>query len=483
MSNASILIVEDEGIVAKDIANKLGRLGYTICGITARGEEALVLARDRHPDLVLMDIRLAGKLDGVETADSIQRECDLPVIYLTAHADRATLERAKNTMPFGYLLKPFETLELETHIQMAIHKHQAEQKLRQQREWLEVTLHSIGDAVITTDAAGKVTSLNPVAEELTGWPLAEAMGRSIEEVFIIINEETRQPAPNPVERSLTEGKIVGLANHSVLVSRQGKESPIDDSAAPIKDTQGRILGAVMVFHDVSENRRKEELLRQSNATYAAINQILHAGLTSSTEEVLARTCLESAEKITQSKFGFIGEINKQGLLDITISSRAMEACNVLDATGQPVIPKNLKIHGIYGHVLKNGRSLFTNNPDHHPDRIGLPTGHLPLNSFLGAPLIRDGIAIGMIAVANREGGYTQVQQDTMEALVPAIVEAFMCKRAEVALCASNKELEAFNRGMVGRELRMIELKKEIDELCVRFGLPPRYGYAGSEKPQ
>ena len=262
MSKASILIVEDEALVAEDLSEKLVRLGYEVSGLTARGEEAVALARERRPGLVLMDIRLKGPMDGVEAARAIGQECDIPVIYLTAHSDPATLDRAKQTEAFGYILKPFEAPDLETHIQIALYKHRADQKVREQREWLEVTLRSIGDAVITTDAAGKVTSLNPVAEALTGWKMAEALNRPLGEVFNIIDEETRKPAFNPVGRVLKEGKVMGLANHTALLSREGRETAIEDSAAPIKDAQGQIIGVVMVFHDVTERRRAEETRRR-----------------------------------------------------------------------------------------------------------------------------------------------------------------------------------------------------------------------------
>jgi PAS domain S-box-containing protein len=265
MSKGSILIVEDEAIVAEDLSRKLSRLGYDVVGVTASGEESVARARERRPDLVLMDIRLEGQMDGVDAAQVIRRESDIPVIYLTAHSDSATLQRAKVTEPFGYILKPFETPQLETQIQMALYKHQTEREMHRQREWLRVTLHSIGDAVITSDAAGKVTSLNPVAEEMTGWKVAEAFNRPLTEVFNIINEETRKPAFNPVDRVLNEGKIAGLANHTALISRDGRETAIEDSAAPIKDAQGRILGVVMVFHDVTEKRRAEKALRESES--------------------------------------------------------------------------------------------------------------------------------------------------------------------------------------------------------------------------
>jgi len=141
------------------------------------------------------------------------------------------------------------------------------QNAHQQREWLRVTLTSIGDAVITTDIDGRVSFLNPVAEKLTGWRDAEARGRPLDEVFRIINEESRQPAPNPALRALREGVIVGLANHTLLVSRDGTERPIDDSAAPIRDGDNEVNGVVLVFRDVSERRRAEQALRESEERF------------------------------------------------------------------------------------------------------------------------------------------------------------------------------------------------------------------------
>jgi PAS domain S-box-containing protein len=140
----------------------------------------------------------------------------------------------------------------------------AEEELRQQREWFEVTLSSIGDAVITTDTEGKVTFLNPMAEMMTGWKTAEASGRRLEKVFNIINEETRKPAINPVDIVLRDGIVVGLANHTALIAKDGTERSIEDSAAPIRDTTGTISGAVMVFHDVTQRRRAEKALKEAD---------------------------------------------------------------------------------------------------------------------------------------------------------------------------------------------------------------------------
>ncbi len=142
---------------------------------------------------------------------------------------------------------------------------QRTQELQQQREWFQVTLSSIGDAVITTDVQGRVTFLNPVAEAMTGWTVAEALGQPLTAVFDIVNEYTQAPVDNPVARVLQTGLIVGLANHTALVAKDGTVVAVEDSAAPIRGTDGNIVGAVMVFHDVTERRRAEEALREVRA--------------------------------------------------------------------------------------------------------------------------------------------------------------------------------------------------------------------------
>jgi len=263
MNKTTILIVEDEAIVAADLANKLRRLGYEVAGTAAGGEEAVALACSLRPQLVLMDIRLEGSIDGIEAADSIRRLHDAPLIYLTAHSDNATLARAKLTGPFGYILKPFEERDLATQIELALYKHRADRQLHEQREWLRVTLMSIGDAVIATDAAGRITFVNPVAESLTGWKAEEAVGQPIPRVFNLVNEQTGQAMKEPVARVLREGRAVPLANHAALVTKDGRTVPIEDSAAPILDAARQVIGAVLVFHEVTEKRRAEEALRES----------------------------------------------------------------------------------------------------------------------------------------------------------------------------------------------------------------------------
>ncbi len=149
--------------------------------------------------------------------------------------------------------------------------------LHEQRERLHVTLESIGDAVISTDAEGRVDFLNSVAQELVGWKTEEAANRTLSDVFHIVNEDTRQPVENPALRALKEGKIVGLANHTVLISKDGTERPIDDSAAPIRNQQGDISGSVLVFRDISERKRSEAALNE-RVRLLALNAAVGAAL-------------------------------------------------------------------------------------------------------------------------------------------------------------------------------------------------------------
>ena len=245
----------------------LQRLGYDVPATAASGQEAIIKAAEIQPDLVLMDIVIKGTMDGIEAANQMHYHLDIPVIYVTAYADEALLQRAKITEPFGYIIKPFTERELYTNIEMALYKHKMEMQLKESEKWLATTLKSIGDALIATDSKGIVTFINPIAEGLTGWKREEALGKDVNEVFRIIHEENRSPAENPVRKVLQKGLIVGLADHIVLLSRDGRETPIDDSGAPIKNDKGDTIGFVLVFRDISERRRAEEEKEKMQAQF------------------------------------------------------------------------------------------------------------------------------------------------------------------------------------------------------------------------
>ncbi|MBV9386332.1 MAG: response regulator, partial [Chroococcidiopsidaceae cyanobacterium CP_BM_ER_R8_30] len=258
MTNAKILVVEDEYIVAKDIQSRLKKLGYDVPFIASSGLEAIERITELYPDLVLMDVQIKGDIDGVETARQIHNCYSVPVVYLTAYSDDSTLARAKLTDPSGYLLKPFKERELYTAVEIALSKYRMEQQLKESEKWLTTVLKSIGDAVIASDINKRIIFMNPVAEVLTEWKQVDVLGRDVEEVFHIVNEETGSSVESPIIRALKLRTVVNLPEHTILIARNGTEIPIDDSAAPIQDEQGNITGAVLVFRDITERKQAEE---------------------------------------------------------------------------------------------------------------------------------------------------------------------------------------------------------------------------------
>lgn len=251
MATPRILIAEDENLVAKDIKNCLIGLGYEVTATVSTGREAIQQAEANPPDLVLIDIRLKGEMDGVEVAEEIRHFLDIPIIYLTALSDEFTLQRAMWTDPYGYILKPFDERELRTTIEIALHKHQLGEKIKESERWLATTLRSIGDALVVTDARGTVRFVNPTAETLTGWLNHEATGKNLSEIFDICDSISNKKVESVPLKALTEGSVITQENIT-LTSRDGDQYLINNSTAPIRDEECNVIGAVLVFRKSGE---------------------------------------------------------------------------------------------------------------------------------------------------------------------------------------------------------------------------------------
>jgi len=193
-----------------------------------------------------MDIMLKGEMDGIEAAKKIHSCFNIPVVYLTAYSDQKVLERAKITEPYGYILKPFRERELQINIEIALYRHEMEKKIKESKKWFSTTLQSIGDAVIATDSDGSIIFMNPSAQSLTGWTFKEANGKKLNEVYNIINEEPSYKTDNIIIRAMEEGVIIGQTK-TILIARDEKRIPVEDSGDPIRDDEGNIIGSVYVF--------------------------------------------------------------------------------------------------------------------------------------------------------------------------------------------------------------------------------------------
>lgn len=282
-----ILHLEDSDLDAEFVAARLQASGleYELERAVDRTSFETALA-NRSFEIILSDYQVPG-FQGLEALTMAQSAApDTPFIFVSGAMGEETAVETLRRGATDYVLK--ERLgRLVPSIRRALavaqdrrDKQVAEAALSDQQKLFRTTLASIGDGVICTDTSRRVTFLNAEAERLTGWPAAEANGRSIDEVFQIVNETTRRRVPCPIAKVLETGRVVGLANHTVLIARNGEERPIDDSAAPIRDHAGETIGTVLVFHDVTERKRSEQALRESEARYrflaesAAATQVL-----------------------------------------------------------------------------------------------------------------------------------------------------------------------------------------------------------------
>ncbi len=190
--SARILIVEDERVTAEDLRDTLTDLGYTVTASVSSGADAIAQAEENPPDIALMDIRIQGEMDGTAAALVLRERFNIPVIYLTAHADSATVARAKDAGPLGYITKPFQEAALHASIEIALHRHREELKAREKEELLASTLRAISEGVISMDRQGNITLFNPAAEAWTGRSSREALGQPVDEIFQAVSGSERR---------------------------------------------------------------------------------------------------------------------------------------------------------------------------------------------------------------------------------------------------------------------------------------------------
>ena len=259
---ANILVVEDESIVAQDLQFTLEDLGYDAFETANCGESAIHKVALHQFDLILMDIRLIGEMDGITTATIIRQRFDIPVVYLTAHADEDTLSRAKITAPYGYLIKPFDREELNTTIEIALYKHQQHQQLKQNAQWLTTVLNSISDGVIATDDRGYITFLNPAAEKLIGCSFKQVLSKPYVEFFKLTSGNVGESLPDYVAETLKTKTQYHLQKNTLLTKNDGKKIYVNGTIAPINsqdlpkiyssDCQHNPIGTVIIFQDITD---------------------------------------------------------------------------------------------------------------------------------------------------------------------------------------------------------------------------------------
>jgi PAS domain S-box-containing protein len=245
--SAKIMVVEDERITAEDIKDGLISLGYNVPAVVYSGEDAVKRAGEIQPDLVLMDIRLEGEMDGIEAAKEIKKHYDIPVIYLTAYSDEGTLERAKKTEPSGYILKepsgfihkPFEESELHSVIEITLYRHKME---KNHDQWISALLESINEALIATDNNGKIKFMNNMAEDITGWIQEDAINKDLEEVFKVHKGDS-----NALSKIKFKSDV--SSENFTILTKKGTTITVKANLNYIKDDKGKVNGMALAFRD------------------------------------------------------------------------------------------------------------------------------------------------------------------------------------------------------------------------------------------
>ncbi len=453
MEKSKVLIVEDEWIIANDIKTSLQELGYNIVSQVSSGEDAIKQAKSKKPDLVLMDIVLQGKMNGIDAARQIISQLAIPVVFLTAYADSNIINKAKETSAHGYLVKPFNDRELQATIELALYKNKADKKILESENRLFTTLKSISDAVISTDKEGFVMFMNPVAESLTGWNQQEIEGKHLEEILNIKISKVNRNTPNLVKRIL-KSKEIQVQENCILSGLNGHNINIELSSSPIKDKKGLINGIVIVFHDTTKQKDAEKELITSQNRLEYVKQI--GSLASSTLNLnhVLESILKGTLEASGAKVGMIFLKNKEnGTLSLG-ASIGLSNEFVADYNNTLIQPGE----GLTGRISERGDYIYIQSNSFNDSRVVRPIiKQEGLNSFIGVPIFSTSEIVGVMNIMTRPA---HVLSEMEIPLVSAI-------GAHVGSAIRNAQLYEEHMRI---ELKLREYQKQLQSLTSRISL-------------
>lgn len=394
MPRASVMIVEDENIVAMDIKQRLEMLGYEVIATVATGEKAIELAGEKRPDVVLMDIVLKGEMDGIEAAEEIKRRFRIPIIYVTAYSDMETLERAKITEPFGYIIKPFEDRELHSVIEISLYKYEMEKKLRDSEELYRAIIRSLSDVLFTLDNDGRYTM---VSGQIEDYGLTEdgMVGKTPREVFGSAGEIHYEEAKKVLEG---ESRVYEWG-----WEKDGGKLYFIVSLSPLKDSEGRIIGVTGIFKDITSLKKYEMALEKENEISSALANLAKELLKPISLEKISENVIEYARELTDSQFCIIGAFDME-LKDYIITEETRKECH---------IKEKFKMGGLWDWVIENRKPLLVNDFQRDLRSVNMPEGHVKIENLLMVPAILQEELVGIIALANKNGGYDKKDLETV----------------------------------------------------------------------
>ncbi|NLD65195.1 MAG: PAS domain S-box protein [Crenarchaeota archaeon] len=438
-----VLLVDDDVSVldiSKEILFDMGKFDID-CASSV--DEAFLKIKDKKYSVIVSDYEMPQKNGLTFLKELKEQKIKIPFILFTGKGREEVIINALNLGVDYYINKqgsPESVYgELVYGINLLAERKKVEVELEQKRQILEHVTANVNVGLSLIDKNYNIVWTNRVMENIVG----PATGKICYSTFNTLN----QVCPDCGVKKIFDGSNFDVHQFQGF-NKNGDPYWLDLVATAIKDDQGKTTAALEMSINITEHKKTALKIQQQNKVLMGVNKIFKEALSTNSEAELGRLCLSVAEEITESKFGFIGEIKPNGFEDIALSNPGWTACQVIDAGGHRRQPGIHTIHGVYGRVLSDGKSLLTNDPSSHPDSIGLPGGHPPLSCFLGVPLKFDGKTIGMVGLGNREGGYSKTEQQMLEELAPAIVEALMRKRAEDDLRLSEEKYQvSFNASM------------------------------------
>ena len=388
MPHAKILIVEDDAIISRHIQAILNKNGYQICGIVPSGSEAVRIAGEETPELIIMDIQLEGTMDGVEAAQKIQSAQDIPIIYLTAFADRQTLQRAKITDPFGYVLKPFEERTLVTNIEMALNKHSLEKRLRESEELFRTLVENQGEGLGIVDPEGFFIFANPAMETIIGVTQGELVGQSF---YQFIAPEFQDKERSEAQKSRSGQKSVYELD---IIRPDGERRCISINATPwSKD--GIYSGIFGISQDVTERKRVETAEKEQRALAEALRD--SAAVLNSTlalDEVLDRILSNVGRVVPHDGANIMLLEGNEVHVARGIGKFSMQWDQIIDR------PVSLEKYPIFHSIINSGEPLVVANPE----KFGLDKLSPQMEwiqSYLLAPIKIKGKMVGFLNLGSR----------------------------------------------------------------------------------
>lgn len=350
----SVVIVEDEGLIAADLQGRLEKAGYQVPAIAGTAGAALEAIREKSPDLILMDIRLQGNVDGIQVAEKVRRDFDIPVVYLTAYEDRKTLERASQTQAFGYIKKPVDSASLQGSIEMAISKHRHERYLREQRDWFSASFAALPDVVMVADAYGRVCYVNPVGEKALGCKVSDALGKPLKEL-LRLSDRNGRPLDDLTRVAVLQSASVSFPPDMWLEGADGRRCAMEGSITP-RMRDGQPDGVVVTLKDVTLRRFEEEQSRE-DSKHDALSRLAD-GVAGHLDMELSLVAEESTRLVnlvpSDSAFRASAE---------NIESAAQDALGVtawLRAFGQDreIKPQRIQVNDVLQDLEKTWRELL-----------------------------------------------------------------------------------------------------------------------------